>query len=264
MTDFRYISFGAGVQSTALLVLSALELRGVPKADAAIFADTGDEPAWVYEHLEFMKRWSREHGIEVHEVAKGCLSEDLLSRPDFVAIPAFTPSENGKESGLRRQCTREYKITPIEKCVRKLLGYEPRQRIKENVTAMIGISLNEVWRMKESRIRWITNTWPLVDAGLRRGDCINLLQEHSLPVPRKSSCVYCPYHGNEFWRDLKQNHPHEWQRAVRFDRAIRHLSKEGANRPLYVHRTLLPLAEADLQEDQLEMFGNECEGYCGV
>jgi hypothetical protein len=118
--------------------------------------------------------------------------------------------------------------------------------------------------MKESRIRWITNTWPLVDAGLRRGDCINLLQEHSLPVPRKSSCVYCPYHGNEFWRDLKQNHPHEWQRAVRFDRAIRHLSKEGANRPLYVHRTLLPLAEADLQEDQLEMFGNECEGYCGV
>jgi len=46
--DFAYASLGAGVQSTALVVLSTLGLHGCPRADCAIFADTQDEPAWVY------------------------------------------------------------------------------------------------------------------------------------------------------------------------------------------------------------------------
>ncbi len=45
--DFTYLSLGAGVQSTAMLIMSALGLYGCPNADVAIFADTGDEPAWA-------------------------------------------------------------------------------------------------------------------------------------------------------------------------------------------------------------------------
>src|SRR5271170_6914244 len=56
--DFTYLSLGAGVQSTAMLIMSALGLQGCPKADVAIFADTGDEPAWLYDHLETLKKWS--------------------------------------------------------------------------------------------------------------------------------------------------------------------------------------------------------------
>jgi hypothetical protein len=45
----RTLSLGAGVQSTTLLLMS---LDGtLPKVDCAIFADTGWEPARVYEHL---------------------------------------------------------------------------------------------------------------------------------------------------------------------------------------------------------------------
>ena len=41
--DYTFLSLGAGVQSSALLVLSCTDDR-VPKPDVAIFADTGDEP----------------------------------------------------------------------------------------------------------------------------------------------------------------------------------------------------------------------------
>lgn len=54
---YIYLSFGAGVQSSALLAMAALGLRGVPRPDLVVFADTGSEPPWVYDHLMFMHRW---------------------------------------------------------------------------------------------------------------------------------------------------------------------------------------------------------------
>lgn len=270
MSNFTYLSFGAGVQSSALLVMSNLGLKGCPRAEAAIFADTGDEPQWVYDHLEYMKGWS---DIPVEVVSKGCLSADLIARHKgikkrFACIPAFTADEKYMGNAiLRRQCTREYKIEPIEKLVRALLGYKPRQRIKEEVACLLGISVDEVTRMRPSRTRWITNRFPLVDASMSRHSCLLLLQEHGLPLPKKSSCRFCPYHSDVFWRDLKDNHPDEFHKATEFDRSIRDMTMSGLVRPAFLHRSLAPLDEVDLtdpQEDQVDMFQNECEGYCGV
>ncbi len=39
MFDLTYLSFGVGLQSTALLAMSAMGLRNVPRVDLAIFAD---------------------------------------------------------------------------------------------------------------------------------------------------------------------------------------------------------------------------------
>ena len=270
MSDFTYISFGAGVQSTALLIMSNLELKGCPKADVAIFADTGDEPAWVYDQVKTMQEWSE---IPVEVVGKGCLSDDVRARQEgttrFAALPVFTAAGDGKGGNaiLRRQCTREYKIEPIEKRVRVLLGYAPRKRIKKEVGCLLGISLDEVTRIKPSRTRWITNRWPLIDAGMRRHDCLRLIAEQGIPEPKKSSCVFCPYHSDTFWRDLRDNHPGEFATAVEFDKDVRIMSRSGLKQPVYLHRSLMPLDEVDLtdpQENQVDMFENECEGYCGV
>src|SRR4051812_29702334 len=105
--------------------MSALRLHGCPRADAAIFADTGDEPAWVYDHLERLKEWSP---IPIHTTAKGRLSRDVEDRltgrrSRVAAIPAWTRGRDGRAAPLRRQCTQEYKIEPLEKKVRELLGY---------------------------------------------------------------------------------------------------------------------------------------------
>jgi hypothetical protein len=278
-----YLSLGAGVQSTALLAMSALGLRGCPKADVAIFADTGDEPQYVYDHLKILRRWSGEQGIPVEVTSAGHLSQDVLDRHSgarsrSAAIPAFTRSEDGGRGMLRRQCTAEYKIAPIERAVRAALGYAKGQRIagRSTATALIGISLDEAVRMKPSRTPWVTNAYPLVDARMRRSDCLDLIREVGLPEPQKSACRFCPFHDDTYWMWLKSNHPVEFAKAAEFDARVRDMSRSGVTRPVFIHPSLIPLAEVDFDarladaarqqsfDWKYQNFGNECEGMCGV
>lgn len=70
----RVLNLGAGVQSTALfLMLVDGELEPV---DVAFFADTGDEPRAVYEHLELLKTLG---GPEVITVSQGNLGDNLVA-----------------------------------------------------------------------------------------------------------------------------------------------------------------------------------------
>lgn len=269
--DFTYLSYGAGVQSTALLVCSALGLENVPRVDVAIFADTGDEPQWVYDYLNVMTPWARERGIAIERVMAGHLSADVIARHEgkkkrFACIPAFTEGSDHRASILRRQCTREYKIDPITKKVRQILGYQRGQRVKKKVRCLIGISLDESQRMKPSRFKWVINEFPLVFASLRRRNCELIISNQGLPVPRKSSCVFCPFHSDKFWLDLRTNFPKEFEKAVVFDRTIRDMSMSGLKRPAFLHRSLQPLDTVDFDpgRDQVDMFGNECEGHCGI
>lgn len=252
----KYLSFGAGVQSTALLAMS--NNGDCKRADVAIFADTQDEPQWVYDTLEWAKKWSK---IPIEIATAGRLSEGWgQGWKRFCSIPAYSGNGTGL---LRRQCTREYKIDPIQKKVRELMGYKKGQRIKEKAVCMIGISVDEAQRMKPSRERWIENTWPLIDAGMRREDCHIYLTERNLPTPKKSSCIYCPFHSDAAWKDLKQNHPKEWERIIDADKRIRRMGMK-VEEDMYLHRSCKPIDEVDFNEDQMDFFGNECDGYCGV
>src|SRR5262249_1673058 len=126
--SLTYVSLGAGVQSTALLIMSALGLRGCPKADVAIFADTQDEPTWVYEHLVMLDEWAKAHGLPIVTVTAGRLADETLGltgKKRRAALPVFTLGNDGREAMLPRQCTHEYKLAPIEKWVRARLGYQP-------------------------------------------------------------------------------------------------------------------------------------------
>lgn len=267
-----YLSLGAGVQSTALLVASALGLHGVPRIDVAIFADTQDEPAYVYEHLARLEDWACERGVVVVErVTAGKLSQKVLGGVPttiegdcFITIPAFVRGADGRAAPLRRQCTREYKIDPIRRRVRAMLGYGPGERMagKVMVRCLLGISLDEAHRMKDSRDAWCENVYPLVDARLRREDCAQLIADAGLPVPEKSACVYCPYHSDRYWRALRARYPGEFARACVVDEAIR--GSQVAYGEVFLHRSLKPLREVCFDDRQGELFGSECEGYCGV
>jgi hypothetical protein len=270
MTDFTYISLGAGVQSSALLIMSAKGLYGCPKADIAIFADTGDEPQWVYDYLAILIPWGEKHGIPVHTTSKGRLSEWVIERQQdgkrFVNIPVFTKGELDKIGMLRRQCTREFKIEPIEQYVRKYLGYGHRKRCKHQVDALHGISVDEATRMKPSKLKWMTNRFPLVDASLDRDDCLAIITGEGLPEPQKSSCVYCPYHSDFYWFQLKKYYPEEFEKAAKFDSSIRDMTMRGRTDLAYLHRSCLPLREVefDCTDEEIDYFENECEGMCGL
>ncbi len=270
MSDLTYLSLGAGVQSTAVLVMSNLGLHGCPRADVAIFADTQSEPAWVYEHLAWLTDWSE---IPVETCTAGDLRQHATEKQQgkrgrYANIPLWTLGAKGRAVPLRRHCTREYKIEPIEQHVRRRLGYKPRQRMKHRVEYLVGISLDEIVRAKPSRTPWATARWPLLDAGMRRRDCLALLARQGVPTPRKSSCSFCPYHDDRMWIELRAAAPKDFQTAVEFDRQMRDLSTSGLKQPAFVHRSLIPLDQVEFEPEApmplFDSFTEECEGMCGV
>jgi hypothetical protein len=272
----RVISLGAGVQSTTMALMAAAGEIG-PMPDCAIFADTGSEPTPVYEHL----RWLMSHNIlpfPVHITGKKtALHDDLMAGTNsgekrrYAAIPAFLDSDGDAGMG-RRQCTREYKIDPLVKKQRELLGYAPRKRIpKGSCEVWIGISTDEAVRMKPSHNSWSVHRWPLIEKGMNRWDCLQWLRRNGFPEPPKSACTFCPYRSNMEWRYLRDVDPAGWQQAVDVDRAIRGdvsaYARDLKATP-YLHRSLVPLEDVDLstaeERGQPDLFNNECEGMCGV
>jgi len=109
--------------------------------------------------------------------------------------------------------------------------------------------------MKPSPLRWLRNTWPLIDAGMTRGHCLEWMVTRGYPLPPRSACVFCPYRSEAEWRALP---PDEFASAVEVDRAIR---QHGES----LHPSGKPLEAVDLTPStQTDAFGNECWGMCGV
>jgi hypothetical protein len=296
MTSLRILSLGAGVQSTTLLLMS---IRGeLPRVDHAIFADTQWEPPAVYRHLEWLKGEAERAGIPVHVVTAGNLRADAIAfrrqrysedpatgRKGYASIPLFVLNPDGSQGMIRRQCTKEYKIEPIEKFIkRELLGLTPRQRApRESVIEQwFGITWDECERMRNSTEPWKTHVYPFCGPEFgngylakrwRRHDCVDWLKAHypDRDVPR-SACIGCSYRTNEEWTAMRDNDPASFADAVAFDHQIRVAQREGVSlvkSAPFIHRQMVPLADADLRSDVekgqgLLGFVNECEGMCGV
>jgi hypothetical protein len=267
MREYNFIALGAGVQSTVMALMAAKgEL--LPKVDAAIFADTGAEPDEVYDQVDWLEE---ELPFPVYTVQHGNgLTKDLESAVKHgtrvAAPPLFTNEQDAPP--IKRTCTFEYKIKPMVKKCRQLIGAKRGERIKDrHVYLWMGISLDEIERMKECRDKWMTHVFPLVDKRMRRGDCIEWMKRNHYQEPPRSACVYCPYHSNHEWRRLKDNDPDGWDEAVRVDNLIRNGITGSTADKLFVHRTMKPLPEVDLSTDvdkgQLT-FLSECEGMCGI
>ncbi|WP_018588573.1 hypothetical protein [Salinispora arenicola] len=250
----RYLSLGAGVQSSTLLLLAA---QGrIPRFDGAIFADTRWEPSTVYQHLNRLTGIADRAGIEVVRVSTGDIRADALDPAHrFASMPLFTLGPNGERGMARRQCTSEYKIKPIKAEVRRRLGYPHPARIPAGVQAemAIGISLDEIGRARDSDVGYMRNVHPLLDLGWRRTDCLRYLHQQGLEDTPKSSCVGCPYHDDGLWLALREHSPQEWADAVAFDHSIRNGSaRANADRhPLrgqfFLHRARVPLDEVVLR-----------------
>lgn len=260
------ISLGAGVQSTALALMAAHgEFETTPQL--AVFADTGWEPAHVYAHLDRLEPELAAAGIRVIRATTGNLRDDLTAfaaggGKRYASPPLYLAGEISSQGMLRRQCTREYKVDVIGRALRAE-GYGPRRPIEQ----WIGISYDEIVRMKPSRVAWTTSRWPLIEREVTRLGCTRWLRDHGYAIPGKSACIGCPYHSDAVWRDLRDNRPDEWADAVDVDAKIRELPMLEGN--AYLHRQRVPLDQVDLTtpEDhgqQALEFGDECEGLCGV
>lgn len=262
------ISLGAGVQSTTMALMAARGDIG-PMPDCAIFADTGAEPLPVYRHLDWLEK---ELPFPVYRVSAGNLRDQInnaMAGTELMnARPPFFTQSGGM---LRRQCTQDFKILPIIKKIRELVGLKKGQRSSREqvVEQWIGISADEAMRMKPSRLPFIGHRWPLIEKEMHRRHCLAWCEDRRYPMPTKSACTFCPYTDNARWRDMKANDPESFADAVAIDKAIRPGVPGQRNRQeWFVHRDRVPLDEVDLstpeESGQIDMFNDECEGMCGT
>jgi hypothetical protein len=256
------------------LMASCGEITPMPRC--AIFADTQAEPKSVYVWLE----WLKEHlAFPVITVSKGSLTEMTLKtheRQDgdgkwmYAGVPAFTVNKKDGSNGMMpRQCTWSFKVEVLDKEAKRIAEIKRGQKTL-GVISWMGISLDEVHRMKTARYPWQQLRYPLVDMRMRRQDCLLWMKGHGYPEPPRSACVYCPFHSDTEWRRLRDEEPEAFAEAIRFDKEFRRLSFEVSRRTSvpYLHASRVPLDEVDFSTDedhgQQVMFGNDCEGMCGV
>jgi hypothetical protein len=251
---FRVLSWGIGVQSTTLGVMSALGMIE-PGIDAIITADTLWERQATYDARDFYMRWFADHDLPVYVVSAGSVLEQ--GAREHVHIPFWT--HNGGPLG--RQCTVHFKIEPIRRKTRELLGFHPSNppHPKKNaVESWVGFSMDELQRAKGSDVAYIIQRWPLLERTMSRQDCERLLVGLDLPIPVKSACIGCPYRSALDWVEMYEQAPEEFEQACKFDDDNRHnpLKSDGSTAgALYLFKDAkghpIPLREA-FQDETLQ------------
>ncbi len=272
------ISLGAGVQSSAMYFMSCEGI--LPRADYAIFSDTGGEKQATYEYLQYMKEWAHLfNGIPIIHSTYRNLYDDLIqgNRPNsmFVSsIPAFTENTDGTVGMLKRQCSQYYKREVVDYEIKKLLGIKTFNQFKgDTINVWLGISTDEISRMRFSVGKWKHNHYPLVGFAANRTECWKLdnptvynragceewLSVNGFKVPVKSGCAFCPYTSD--WEEVSIQ-KEDWEKAIAVDEAIRNSTAAGIERPIYLNRELVPLIELKAT-GQLKLFAAEsCTDSC--
>jgi hypothetical protein len=303
---YRILNFGAGTQSTTLLYLALdgrIDLDAAIFADTGAeeehtyehleYCKSLCEDSGIDFHIV-------QNGNLEDKVLGG------MNGQRFASMPFFCENEDGEPAMLKRQCTSEHKIEPILGLVRwyayvhlfRSLGYERpmaehyagivRSKWGEldeqerslkmkaqmkggdcvRVDQLFGITTDEITRMREADLPLSRHRYPLIyDFEWSRDDCIEYLARSDRRAPAKSSCYFCPFHDNARWKDMKENRPDEFERAVEFDRKIRDGELRGVEADaLYLHPSLQPLDQIDFETPgrRDDGFHSECTGSCGL
>ena len=258
------ISYGGGVQSTALAVLAT---QGRIDVDVAIFANVGDraENPATLNYLAMFVPWAADLGLEVIErrwvdrtgkardLYDDCMTEGRRS----IDIPVRM---NGGAFG-HRKCTDRYKIAVV--------GRELRVRgasAANPATVMVGISTDEYQRANRRHAKpWELPTYPLLDLGLSRRDCEQIIVDAGLPIPPKSSCWFCPMQGPKGWANRRRSDPVTFVAGIELERRLNETRVAMGRDEVYLGAPGVLLE--DMPDDDPTLFdafndGRCDEGYC--
>tara|TARA_Y100000114_G_scaffold44845_1_gene40559 strand:- start:1050 stop:1844 length:795 start_codon:yes stop_codon:yes gene_type:complete len=185
----RILSFGGGVDSSAILTHHLFESS--LNIDHVIFADTGAESSATYENVEFFKSLCEKADLPFTVVRKD--GESITEWVTRLGIVPVLP-------GAAHVCSKKFKGDVIQK-------YVDQKYADQEITYLIGIELNETHRT--ARFTKPKNDgnhyeYPLIDLGLDRDACLDLLAKHQIKVV-KSSCVFCPFMSVKEIKDIRQD-----------------------------------------------------------
>lgn len=252
------ISLGAGKQSSYML-LQSLEGKFKYNPDFAIISDTGCEPKYVYEYLNWLIDYVKEkYNFEIIKVTAGNILTDTLDYLDGKKSRVAQLPLKLHGGGLtQRQCTFDYKIAPLRR-------YLQQMRAGNKIRLWIGISLDEMERMKNSNVKYIEHYYPLVENQIRIDAIVHWFKTTGIKEPGKSACLICPFHSDNYWKRFKKEFPDEFKIACDFDNKIRNYPNMRAKTYLSNHRKPLETINFTYEKSLFPELIEECDGLCGL
>lgn len=266
MTGLRVISYGGGVQSTALVVLATQGKLG--HVDAALFSNVGDDsehPDSLRYVREVAKPWATERGLVLDELVRVRRSGEVVTLRGMLeragSRSVEIPARMAGGAPGNRTCTADWKI----KVVRRWCRERGASRASP-AAVLIGFSTDEIERVGNAKPHPAERKeYPLLDLGLSRRDCQRLIADAGLPVPGKSSCYFCPYRTPANFAEMRRDEPALFREAVAVEVAVNLTRKRIGKDPVYLTRFARPLADA-ITEAQPQLFPDgpeSCDdGYC--
>lgn len=288
-TGLRVVSYGGGVQSTALLVLAAQGRIDFPTFIMANVGDDSEHPATLRYVREVAGPYAEAHGIQLQvldRVKRDGTTETLwgrLMREGSRSLPIPVRMSNGAPG--TRSCTVDFKIRVTGKLLREQgahggrscarharpAGCRDHQRHKTNrpcrfhpapdcgdcvpanlATVGIGISVDEIHRANNRRAEPHERiVYPLLDLRMRRDACMRTITAAGLPVPPKSSCFFCPFHRPTAWQDLARDEPELFERSCLLEDTLNSRRDQLGKDHVYLTRFGVPLRHAINTDQQL-------------
>lgn len=238
------LSYGGGVNSAALMI--QLTQAGEP-LDEVVFADTGGEVPETYEYLDVARQYLAKYGIPLRIIPKRIRGRDLYDTSWHRRV---------FPSAIWRWSTRDFKVAPIHRYYRSLDAH---------VNQYLAIAYDEIERMKDSAVSYITNVYPLVDNKVTREKCILLITEAGLPVPVKSGCFFCPFNSMDRWRWLYETHPDLYQKAMALEENSKHFPSQRLTDQVFRERAKITLRELPLIFESRRLLATQAhEAPCGA
>lgn len=196
----RILSMGAGVQTTACLI------KWYKEYDHVVFADTQDERPETYAYIDkYLKPFCEEK--KVPWVTVGTYHGQSLLE--------YCKTHNMMPTRMNRFCTKEFKIRPIRRYIRKLGATAKAPCLMD-----LGISMDESHRVNDSgphEVKYAKKNYPLIDAKMTRQDCLNLIKDYGWDLPVKSGCDFCPFMGMKRLKWLYGENPDKFRQVVEME-----------------------------------------------
>lgn len=227
----KILSFGGGLQTTAMVVLMA---QGKLDADLVIFADTGAEKPETYRYIDSY----------------------IKEMVDLTVLPV-------EDKGLIGYCEK-YRIVPsvVNKWCTRIFKVERLDKYVDNQSMMIGFSTDEIKRSENPKLEG--DTFPLIEMGISSADCSRIISDYGLPVPIKSSCYFCPFQRWSEWNWLKLHHKDLFEDALRLEGLLYERKPEYRDRTgLFGGKPLWKFAEGKQYEFGFPEEYSCWSGHCG-
>lgn len=168
---------------------------------------------------------------------------------------------------MKRACTADFKIETIYQTLRA------SGATKENPAyVQLGISTDEIQRAGRGvAVPIEIRQYPLLDLGLSRMDCAQIIADAGLPVPRKSACFFCPFHSGQTWAEMRRDEPELFETAQKLEDFLQARKERLGLRKVYLTRKgaenktrLSETFEAAEQPDKQSEIGSDgCDsGFC--